>query len=145
MHDRANQKVLVIDDDVVLGRAIARVLSVTYEVTVLVDPRAAVEALRGGARFDAILCDVMMPGMTGVDVFEALGGELREQRDRMIFMTGGVLTERAQEFLDALVDPFLLKPVPRVQLEAAVREVVDRGRVGRGVAPVPTPRARSTS
>lgn len=119
-------KVLIIDDDELVGRAVTRILSAQYEVTCHSHPRRALDDIRAGARFDAIVCDMMMPELTGVDVFDALDGDLREQRERMIFITGGALSEDAQRFLDARSDSFLPKPISRVALEAAVRAVVAR-------------------
>ena len=54
--------------------------------------------LRVGRRFDVILCDLMMPTMSGIDVYNAIRDKDADQARRIVFMTGGAFTERALEF-----------------------------------------------
>ena len=54
------------------------------------------DTIARGERFDAILCDLMMPGMTGMDLHEALSRLAPEQASRVVVLTGGAFTlERA--------------------------------------------------
>src|SRR4051812_29214836 len=62
-------RVLVIDDEAAVGRTIQRLLGERHEVVVLTSGVQALELLERGESFDAILCDMSMPGMTGIDVY----------------------------------------------------------------------------
>jgi CheY-like chemotaxis protein len=76
---------------------------------------------RGG--IDLILCDLMMPGLTGMDVFDQISRELPDLCSRFVFMTGGAVTERARKFLDGMPDQRLDKPFRLEQVEALLRRV----------------------
>ena len=104
-------RVLIVDDEVVFANSLRRMLSREHDVTVANSGRAALELLRAGERFDVILCDLMMPEITGMDVHAQLLQLSPEQADRMIFMTGGAFTPAAQ-------------PVPRSDLESLLRQAV---------------------
>jgi len=74
--------------------------------------------------FDVIVCDVMMPELTGVDVYEQLRARHPGRERTMLFMTGGTFTPRAQRFLDAVANPCIEKPFAPPALRALVRERV---------------------
>jgi PAS domain S-box-containing protein len=114
----ARQRVLVMDDDRAVGEALRQALA-QHDVTVVTSAEAGLEAVKAGA-FSVILCDVMMPGMTGIDFYEALASVEPSQLDRVVFITGGVLTERARHFFDGHTVPCLEKPVSVEQLDVVV-------------------------
>ncbi|HEX6245585.1 MAG TPA: response regulator, partial [Polyangiales bacterium] len=60
--------------------------------------------------FDAVLCDVMMPEMTGVELYATLERCRPELAERMLFITGGAFTPSTQEFVQAMADRCLAKP-----------------------------------
>lgn len=124
----ARGAVLSIDDDALVGTAVMRMLRKEHDVTFHADARDALALIRKGRRFDAILCDLMMPNMTGMEFYETLRAECPEQAERVIFMTGGAFLDGAQQFLDATGNTCLTKPVPAVTLRAAVRDAVERNR-----------------
>jgi PAS domain S-box-containing protein len=113
-------RVLVIDDDESVLRVAVRLLSSAHDVTVTSDPRAAVERLVSAPAFDVVLCDVMMPEMTGMDVYHAILAQAPEVARRFVFLTGGAFTPRARQFLDTVPNPKLEKPITRAELVAAV-------------------------
>jgi len=108
--------VLVVDDDVPVAKAIKRNLSRRYEVIALDRARAALELIASGRRFDAILCDLMMPEMTGPQFHEALRRLAPEQAQRVTFMTGGAFTSEARDFLAATPNPCVEKPLDMERL-----------------------------
>jgi hypothetical protein len=81
-------RVLVIDDDAMVGGAIRRIIVGEHDVTVLTDARLALDRLFIGEQFDVILCDVMMPLISGVEFYQLLSQRLPEQVHRIIFVTG---------------------------------------------------------
>ncbi|MEO8877347.1 MAG: ATP-binding protein [Polyangiaceae bacterium] len=116
------RRVLVIDDEPLICRAIERSLASEHDVVSEVSSRRALERLQSGEMFDVILCDVMMPEMSGIDLYEALRNSAPEAISRIVFMTGGVLTERASGFLVATTSPLLQKPLNAKKLRATIIE-----------------------
>lgn len=117
----ARPRVLIVDDEPALGRSLARVLSPDYEVTVLTSGRAAIEALVDRRlAVDVILCDLMMPAITGADVHAAVLAQRPELEGRFIFMTGGAFTPRGREFLETVRAPVLDKPFESANVRALV-------------------------
>jgi CheY-like chemotaxis protein len=114
-------RVLVVDDEPPIGRVIARLLSGTHDVTTMTSARTALEAIRKGERFDAILCDLMMPEMSGMDLHGQLVEVASDQASRMIFMTGGAFTARSRAFLDKMPRR-IEKPFERAQLLAMIAQ-----------------------
>jgi PAS domain S-box-containing protein len=90
-------RVLVIDDEPAIGRVIGRVLEREHEVSVLTDARDALSRIAAGEVFDVVFCDLMMPGMTGREFFEALRGSNPELAQRVVFVTGGAFTGSMEE------------------------------------------------
>ena len=114
-------RVLVVDDEPVLAAALGRSLEPEFEVEVLSTGRAAVARLGRAPPIDAILCDLIMPDMTGMDVYEALNETDPVMASRIIFMTGGTFTQRARAFLASVPNPALDKPFDLGMLEALLR------------------------
>lgn len=117
-------RVLIIDDEPLLARAIAGTLEPEHEAVQASSARDALARLRAGERYDVILCDLMMPEVTGMDLYDALNEVAPEQRRRVIFLTGGAFTERARSFLEAVDGRLLVKPFNAVTLLELVSEVI---------------------
>ena len=79
--------------------------------------------IASGERFDAILSDLMMPEVTGMEVHDELSRTAPDQARRMIFLTGGAFTERAREFLDGVPNPRIEKPFEITNLLAIIAGV----------------------
>jgi PAS domain S-box-containing protein len=118
--DAPRARILVIDDEPLIGATIRRLLG-AHEVVALTDPRAALARLAEGERFDLVLCDLMMPQLSGMDLHAALEQRRPEATRRMVFMTGGAFTDRAREFLGRTAAPQLQKPFAPQDLRDAVR------------------------
>ncbi len=118
-------RVLVIDDDPMVAAAVRRTLSGDHEVVTQTLTEEALELLRHGARFDVILCDVMMPNMTGVDFWRELERFAPEETRRIIFLTGGAFATQARQFLDSVPNLHIDKPFAPDELQAIVRERVE--------------------
>jgi signal transduction histidine kinase len=103
-------RVLVVDDDAMVARAVALSLAASHEVVTTLSAAAARARIATGERFDVIVCDLMMPEMTGMELYAAIGAIAPDQADRMIFMTGGTFTEEAQDFLEQVDNLRLEKP-----------------------------------
>ncbi len=117
--------VLIIDDEPLIGASVRRLLGNEHDVTLESGARGALERLERGERFDLILCDLMMPDMTGMDFYEALRATRPAELERVIFMTGGAVTERARDFLATLAGRAVDKPIDPKALRGLVRRHVD--------------------
>lgn len=114
-------RVLVIDDDRSFLDMTCRILQREHEVLGTHDPVEALGRIERGERFDVILCDMMMPSMSGADLHAALSRLAPHVAQRMVFLTAGAFTERARaflasgrvEWLDKLCDPEHLCDVVR--------------------------------
>jgi PAS domain S-box-containing protein len=116
-------RILVIDDDQLVAQTTARSLR-DHDVVVVNDGKTAAARLVAGERFDVIVCDLMMPGMTGMDVHATLAEARPALAKRMIFMTGGASDASAQSFLERTSNPRLAKPFQGADLRAAVEKML---------------------
>jgi len=117
-------RVLVVDDEPAVGFAVRRLLAFEHDVELRSRAEDALDAIARGERFDAIVCDLMMPGMTGMDLHAALERLAPEQARRMMVLTGGAFTEGAREFLDRVSLPRCDKPFDAKILREMVRGLV---------------------
>jgi len=109
-----------VDDEPLVGRAVARVLAAEHEVVTRTSAREALAELLGGAGFDVVLCDLMMPEMTGMEVHARLARDAPALAARLVFLTGGAFTPAARDFLDRVPNPRLEKPFDPQALRDAV-------------------------
>ncbi|WNG23738.1 PAS domain-containing protein [Cystobacter fuscus] len=136
-------RILVVDDEPYVTRALQRSLSPEHEVATVNGARAALKLLEQGCRYDLILCDVMMPGMTGMDLYAELNRSAPDQAQRVVFMTGGAFTPRALSFLQEVPNPKLSKPLDLRQLRALVgRSAQLQGSASNDAASPPLPLLR---
>jgi PAS domain S-box-containing protein len=123
VRDERRLRVLLIDDETALGTSLRRCISRYWNASFVNDGRQALELLRHDCGYDVIVCDLMMPEVTGMDIYEELAQSKPDMSKRMLFMTGGAFTERARTFLESVPNRFLEKPFDLAQLESAVRSV----------------------
>jgi len=119
--------VMVVDDEPSVGRAIKRVLR-DFQVVVESTGRQALARLVAGEHFDLVLCDLMMPEMSGMDLYEEVKERAPGHLRRFIFMTGGAFTDRARAFLNDVPNERIEKPLEPRRLRATVREHVEATR-----------------
>ena len=113
-------RVLVVDDEEMICLTLSRVLSHTHDVHTNTHPREALARIVGGERFDVILCDLMMPELSGMELYEAVREVDPEQAERIVFLTGGAFTARAQAFTAQVQNTFVEKPFDVDKLMAIV-------------------------
>jgi signal transduction histidine kinase/ActR/RegA family two-component response regulator len=108
-------QVLVVDDEAMVARAIQRSLH-GHAVRIAPNGREALALFDAGERFDLVLCDLMMPDVSGMDVYDAVRARHPDMLDRIVFMTGGAYTKRTQEFRASVPNAFLEKPLETTKL-----------------------------
>jgi CheY-like chemotaxis protein len=120
--------VLVVDDEVPIANTLRELLGANHDVTATTSVRdalAAIEAPNGTGDFDVIFCDLMMPGRSGIELYEDLKDAAPALARRMVFMTGGAFTARAAEFLTAIANRRIEKPFSLGLIERIVREMMN--------------------
>lgn len=121
-------RILVIDDEPAIGRVVSRVLQSEHDVLVLTDAREALSRIAAGELFDVVFCDLMMPGMTGMDFFEVLRTRNLELTRKVVFVTGGAFTQRTTEFLNQTSNATLSKPFDAVALRRIIADYMGNPR-----------------
>jgi len=116
MSEAARRKrVLVVDDQPTLSRAIKRMLT-EHDVTLAASAREAIALVESGERFDVILSDLMMPEVSGMELHDAIARLAPDQVDKMVFMTGGAFTPTARDFFEHVANPTIEKPFDKAEL-----------------------------
>jgi two-component system cell cycle sensor histidine kinase/response regulator CckA len=121
---RPRPRVLVVDDEPALLVAFARHFADEYDMVTAPGARQALDILRDDERFDAVLADLMMADLTGIDLYEAVRENHPGLERRFLFMTGGVYTQRAQNFLSTVSNRCIEKPFDPGELLEAIDELV---------------------
>jgi CheY-like chemotaxis protein len=115
-------RILVVDDEPSILSTIRRILADAHDVTSTTSALDALRRITAGERFDVILCDVVMPHVTGMDFYAELTQLEPEQAHRIVFLTGGAFSPRARSFLDEAPNLRLEKPFNQGDLKRIVRE-----------------------
>ena len=106
-------------------------LNVISRFATVSNGREALQLLLGddqvsAQQFDVIFCDLLMPEVTGMELYDVLREKRPGLEQRLIFMTGGAFTARAREFLDAIPNHRIEKPLDAQNVRALVRDRVVR-------------------
>ena len=121
MELRSRGRILVIDDEPVLGRALARILKSEHDVTVVQDGRTALDLVSHMPPFDVIFCDLMMPGFSGVDFYNQMSEMKPNDTSRIVFITGGAFLPQARAFLASIPNPCVEKPFSAPEILQLIR------------------------
>jgi PAS domain S-box-containing protein len=121
-------RLLFVDDERLVGTAFQRALSRDHDVVVVDSARDALTRLSAGESFDAIFCDVNMPLMSGVELYETIERLLPQLAARVVMVTGGAHEPRAKEFFESHKTPLLDKPIDMEQVRALLAEMLSAAR-----------------
>ena len=121
-------RVMVIDDEPLMCELLVNMLEDDHEVTSFCTPREALETLRADPHWDVVLSDVMMPELSGMDLYAEIVRDQPALATRFLFMTGGTFTARAHAFLQSLPQPALHKPLARDVVVQRIAETTRRER-----------------
>jgi PAS domain S-box-containing protein len=117
-------RILVTDDEPFVRAAVARLLRREHDVVEAASGREAAALLATDDRFDVILTDLVMPEVSGMDFYEGLSSTRPDLAARVVFMTGGVFTERAVRFLERHPNIRIEKPIDSASLRQVIRVLV---------------------
>jgi PAS domain S-box-containing protein len=116
-------RVMLVDDEPQVAHTMERLLRRDYDVTIALCGKDALDHITKGIWFDAIVSDVMMPNMTGIELLEHLQRVAPAQSARLVFLSGGAFTAQTRERLDQLGVLLLEKPVTAKDLRATVHRI----------------------
>ncbi|HTV21627.1 MAG TPA: response regulator [Polyangiaceae bacterium] len=117
-------RILVVEDEEAVAEGLRLLLEQEYAVDLASSGQQALELLLGSVPFDAVLCDLMMPGMSGIELFRALKVRAPGMEERLVFMTGGAFTLEAEAFLDEVSNPRVEKPFDFASVDRLLRVAV---------------------
>lgn len=139
-------RILVVEDEPAVAEGLRLLLEQEYLVDVAASGQRALELLIGAGTsgtsggittgngasrsgpFDAVLCDLMMPGMSGIELYRALKARAPGTEERLVFMTGGAFTAEAESFLDEVSNARVEKPFDFASVDRLLRHAVTIGR-----------------
>lgn len=116
-------RILIIDDEAAVRRGLTRILRREHQVTECTEGQQALLILQEDPTFDVLICDLMMPGLDGVAFYAELKAKFPVLTKRIIFLSGGAVTERARNFVLEEKVLLLSKPVSTDELEAAISRI----------------------
>jgi PAS domain S-box-containing protein len=117
-------RLLLVDDDKLLGSSLRRALGDEHDVVTVGSPWVALRLVERNERFDAVLTDHLMPEMLGIDLQRALIEADPRLQGRILLMTGSLLGEEERRSLAAGTARLLHKPLDLAELKAALAEVL---------------------
>ena len=123
---RRRARILLIDDEAMLRRAVRRMLEPIHTVVEAPTGREALTLLAGDDTFDVIICDLMMPELDGPSFYERIGALHPALLDRVVFLTGGAFTPRAKAFVATARPRVLEKPIATEELRSVIRQIAGR-------------------
>ncbi|MFO0725000.1 MAG: response regulator [Myxococcota bacterium] len=118
-------RILVVDDEQMIGRTLRRSLAKDHEIVFLDSGSAAIELLESDCCFDLVLCDLMMPQTSGMDLYHWVMEHRAALTPRFVFMTGGSFTERSRAFLHQVKNPQVEKPFDTESLRQLVARQIE--------------------
>jgi CheY-like chemotaxis protein len=119
-------QIIVIDDEPQLAWAMKRLLDREHDVVAVTHGREALDRMSAGQRFDVILCDLTMPFMTGEQLYREIERRFGPAAaSRILFVTGGALSEESNAFLQGVPNPRLFKPFEADELRTQVRRLLE--------------------
>jgi DNA-binding NtrC family response regulator len=113
-------ELVLIDDEELIVSSISRILRKTHNVTAFTNAEDALEHLRESELPDLVLCDLSMPGTSGIELYERVLAERPDVAVRFTFMSGGGSSEAETSFLQGKRDRFIQKPFNLKELRGFV-------------------------
>lgn len=110
-------RILVVDDDPLVLKMFGWMLK-QHAATLVGSADEALALIRCGERYDAVLCDLHMPGMNGESFYRVLHEDGSNLTERIVFMAGGAYSGHDEAFL--ATHPTLMKPFRLGELEEVI-------------------------
>lgn len=125
---RVRGRVMVVDDEPAIRAMVVRMLGASHEVVSAASGEAARRIIERDQAFDVILCDLMMPETTGMELHKWLAAEHPGVAEKVVFVTGGAFTPKASDYVARVGNVRIEKPYETAKLERLVFELVAAAR-----------------
>lgn len=116
-------RILIVDDELPVAAMLSRVLGEDHDVNIASSAEQALD-LMDDTSFDVVFCDLLMPNMTGMDLYSEVARRFPGRESQIAFMTGGAFTSRAAHFLRLVSNPRLEKPFDLRVVRSIVRQLL---------------------
>ncbi len=107
---RARLRILLIDDEPNILKSYERALGAGHDLVLANHGEEALDAIHAQSHFDLVVCDLSMPTMSGMQLFERVRELAPALTSRFVFATGGATQKSVEQFLAALPNQVLEKP-----------------------------------
>ncbi len=105
-----NKKVLIVDDETSIREVLAELLSAEgLSVQTAKDGQQALKLIKK-EHYDLIITDIRMPNLSGPELYDVIVKELNFPKDKIIILTGDILSEEAKNFILKSACLYILKP-----------------------------------
>ncbi len=115
-------RILLVDDEDGVRNAILHILESQHDIVAAHSGQEAQSLLNIDPAFDLVLCDLMMPNMSGMELYEWLTVEKPNLASQVIFMTGGSFTPKARQFLNETENLCVEKPFRMSEIRRIIAE-----------------------
>ncbi len=116
-------RIMIVDDEPAIRRTLARLLR-PYDVVAVSSGDAAIRLLTEDQRFDLIVCDVIMPAVSGPELHRWLRTHHPALARRVVFITGGAFASNAAAYLASSDNICLQKPFDAAVLTRTIAELI---------------------
>jgi PAS domain S-box-containing protein len=125
-------RVIVVDDEEAIIKSMRRVLR-KHEVIVTNGGKSAMDILLRDQEFDVVVCDLMMPDLSGMDLYKRVSRFSPALASRFIFLTGGAVGDKFKDFLSSIQNPTYEKPLDIKTIQQIINEAISRSRTNEEV------------
>ena len=129
----ASRRILVVDDDRLLAETLRAMIAdlaqfdlrIDVSIEITTSGRDAARRLEADEPYDAVICDLGMPGVSGIALYAALVARQSPLARRFVLVTGGVFSPADTAFLERHPLPCLQKPFDADQLTTLLRPLLE--------------------
>jgi signal transduction histidine kinase len=138
-HGFSRRRILAIDDEALLLKAYRRMLGDMHDVQTAVGAQEALRVLANDRQFDAILCDLQMPDVSGAELYGTVRLRYPGLAERFIFVTGGAFSSDAKRFLEESACSVINKPFRVEELLSMIEAKIEASLAAGERAPADPP------
>lgn len=122
------RQILLVDDNELFRKSVSRLISNVYDVEQVGTGSAAVELLRAGRKYDAVVVDLCLPQVSGIALIQQIEAEFSDSVRSICILTAGAYLSHQEEFLATQRYPMLRKPIEPDVLLRALEEMISLGK-----------------
>ena len=117
-------RILVVDDEPEIAELLQRMLQPLHDATAVTSATEALALLTSDQNFDVVICDLTMPELSGMELYQRVLALFPRLAERMVFMTGGAFSQDMLDFIATVTNFFVYKPFSPPELLDFVQTVL---------------------